>query len=163
MSEHAESSFLESLGRGIRMLGIIAILAVALMGLILGVAKLFDTSPRPMQTPQAATQSAAAREAQATAKHAQPAKPYAPEPWPTYPGRRPKGAVPGGGDTVSGTASEPPPPSVPVGISAEDYQAAVASGKKLFLPNPKGECTVSGPTATGAQALVGCFAPQAAR
>jgi hypothetical protein len=51
-----------------------------------------------------------------------------------------------------------------VGISVEEYQSAVASGKKVYLPAPKGECGISGTGGTvSTRELESCFAKQAAR
>lgn len=51
-----------------------------------------------------------------------------------------------------------------VGLSDDEYRAAVDSGKKLYLPNPKGECDLSGASVSkSAGTLENCFARQAAR
>jgi hypothetical protein len=61
-------------------------------------------------------------------------------------------------------AQEPPPVPVPVGLSTEEYQAATTGEKKVYLPNPKGECDLSGvSTDKSANALKNCFAERAAR
>ncbi len=51
----------------------------------------------------------------------------------------------------------------PVGVSVDEYRAAAASGKKMFIPNPKGECDLSGASAAqSAAALDTCFASRVA-
>jgi hypothetical protein len=51
----------------------------------------------------------------------------------------------------------------PVGVSVEEYRAAAASGKPMFIPNPKGECDLSGASAAqSVSALDSCFAERVA-
>ncbi|MDP1526944.1 MAG: hypothetical protein Q8M20_14110 [Rhodocyclaceae bacterium] len=91
--------------------------------------------------------------------------------WPDHPGRGAAASFKGGrdqgndrtrgGGSVNATAPEKP---VPVGISTEAYREAVDSGKKVYLPNPKGDCDVGGQNAAKSiDALDNCFAKQAAR
>lgn len=101
--------------------------------------------------------------------------PYGPVPWPDSPGRKPSVSIRvgdsmhpqrnrGGGGGSGGEAATQPPPPVPVGISTEEYRAAVESGKKLYLPTPKGKCALSGEsTAQSTQNLEDCLAQQVAR
>lgn len=70
----------------------------------------------------------------------------------------------GGGPAKVPSAGPAEKPAVPVGISEEEYRAAVDSGKKVYLPNPQGECDLSGQNvAKSINALDNCFAKQAAR
>jgi len=93
--------------------------------------------------------------------------PYGPVPWPDHPGRAP--AVSFKGATIAPSRSGAPPakpaePAEPVGVSVEDYRAAVESGKKLHIPNPQGECDLSGRGGSAsAAALENCFAQRVAR
>lgn len=100
--------------------------------------------------------------------------PYGLVPWPDSPGRKPSVSIrigdsmhpqrnrSGGGS--GGEAATRPAPPVPVGISTEAYRAAVESGKKLYLPAPKGKCALSGEDTTQSmQDLEDCLAQQAAR
>lgn len=53
--------------------------------------------------------------------------------------------------------------SGPVGVSVEEYRAAAASGKKMYIPDAKGECDLSGASASqSAAALDNCFAARVA-
>lgn len=73
-----------------------------------------------------------------------------------------KGSMQGNRGNTPAPAGEPVAP--PVGLTEEEYRAAVDSGKKLYLPNPKGECDLSGASVTqSAGTLENCFARQAAR
>lgn len=95
--------------------------------------------------------------------------------WPDHPGRGASVSFTGGRNDGSrsrggtGPTGNPNPstsekPAVPVGISEEEYRAAVDNGKKVYLPNPKGECDLSGQNAAKSiNALDNCFAKQAAR
>lgn len=85
---------------------------------------------------------------------------------------RPAGVSFKGGDShaagrsssEASTASAARPPAVAVGMTVEEYRAALDSGRKVYLPDPKGECDLSGSSlekSTGA--LDRCFAEQAAR
>ncbi|MCX8086842.1 MAG: hypothetical protein N3C63_08070 [Rhodocyclaceae bacterium] len=90
--------------------------------------------------------------------------PYDPQ-WPDSPARRPAlGRLGGGGSAVQagpGASPAPAQAAVPVGISVEDFREAAAAGKKLYLPNPQGECNLSG--AQSSSALEACFAERVAR
>jgi hypothetical protein len=101
--------------------------------------------------------------------------PYGPVPWPDLPGRKPNVSIRigdsmhpqrgggGGGGSGGGAVTQAAPP-VPVGISTDEYRAAVESGKKLYLPTPKGKCALSGEnTVQSMRDLEGCLAQQAAR
>ena len=90
-------------------------------------------------------------------------------PWQNSPGR-PAGYIASGGRSGGsgvGAGSGPPPAAranVPTGVSVEEFRATVESGKKVYLPNPKGECDLSGTDLTkSTDALDNCLAQQAAR
>lgn len=109
-------------------------------------------------------------------RHEQNAKtrvpsPYGPVPWPDSPSRKAAASagsggslgVPGGKGLPAGTGRDRTD-AVPTGISVEEYRAAIESGRKLYLPNPQGECDLSGASTTQSmQSLEDCLARQAAR
>lgn len=69
-----------------------------------------------------------------------------------------------GNRRITEAAATQPAKAPAVGLSDEEYRAAVDSGKKLYLPDPKGECDLSGESTTrSAGALESCFARQVAR
>ncbi len=95
--------------------------------------------------------------------------------WPDHPGRGAAVSFKGGRDLANDrtrggggstgmatpTAQEKP---VPVGISDEKYRETVDNGKQVYLPNPQGECDLSGQnTVKSIDALDKCFAQRAAR
>lgn len=137
-------------------LGLLALSAV-LMGFIIFVARFLDTVGRPTYTPAPLPSKENAR--------TRIPSPYGPTAWPDSPGRRPGvGVRIGGGMSGSGGSSAPTRPGVPVGVSVEEYRDSVESGKKVYLPNPKGECDVSGASvAKSTDALESCFAKRVAR
>lgn len=159
-----------SLLRVLGMVAGLAALAGVSMAFIFFVAKAFDKGDHKQQLPvfidltsqPAEPQNARTRAASSSL-------------WPDSPGRgaavsftggRNEGSRTRGGNgpassSVASTSEKPPPP---VGISAEAYREAVDSGKKVYLPNPQGECDVSGQNAgKSINALDNCFAKQAAR
>ncbi|MEW6165741.1 MAG: hypothetical protein AB1642_11835 [Pseudomonadota bacterium] len=153
----------------LRVLGVIAgllALAAASMGFIFLVARAVDWVGRPsvgavaplQSSPTPAEQNALTREA----------TPYGPFTWPTSPGRPPAVKRRPGPDgrfvAGGGPAGAPAAPPVPVGVPVEDYRAAVDSGKKLYIPDPKGECDLSGAsTEKSASGLEACLARRVAR
>jgi hypothetical protein len=97
------------------------------------------------------------------ARNARTTKPPVGGDWgPTSPALRPSSpALPSGGRAGNGKAAEP---SVPVGISEDEYRAVVAAGGKVYIPNPKGECDLAGTSAADSvRALESCFSQRAAR
>lgn len=71
---------------------------------------------------------------------------------------------PRGGRPPAGATAPPAEKEPPVGISVDEYRATVDSGKKVYLPNPKGECDLSGENASkSTSSLENCFAQRAAR
>lgn len=144
--------------------GLIGLSAV-LMAFIVFVARHFDAPAKDanqqvlrldLSSPPPPEQNAKTRE--------QP--PYGPFTTPNSPGR-PAGYKGDGGSGNRPSGSPPPkqaePQEPPVGIPVEQYREAVESGKKVYLPNPKGECDLSGGIAKSADALDNCFAQRAAR
>jgi hypothetical protein len=97
--------------------------------------------------------------------------------WPDNPGRGAAVSFSGGrnqendrsrgGGSPAGTpapAASVPEKPVPVGLSSDEYREVVDSGKKVYLPNPQGECDLSGQNAAQSiNALDNCFAKRAAR
>lgn len=156
MENQFEVPWWHTLLRGIGLLLGLAAMSALLMGMIIFVANFFS-SDNKQDTYRPTPQSPPAEEQNARTRTPSP---YAPEPWPNF-GK-------GGGSMIgssrpSGVASKPPTqPEVPVGLSPEDYQAAVADGKKVYLPNPKGECDLDGGN-NSLRALENCFAVRAAR
>jgi hypothetical protein len=155
---------LQVLGIG---LGLVLLAAVS-MGLIFLVARFVDAISMP------ATEVASPPPAHEQNARTRVPSPYGPVPWPDSPGRKPAvsigigdsmrmlgGGRASGGGGGAGSPAQARPPSVPTGVSVEEYRAAVEGGKKLYLPNPQGECDLN--TAKSADALEGCLARQAAR
>lgn len=94
--------------------------------------------------------------------------PYGPEAWPSNPGRGAgvsfKGATGGRNGNAAASATAPAAAGQSVGMSVDEYRAAVDSGKKVYLPNPQGECDLSGASsAQSLNALENCFAQRAGR
>jgi hypothetical protein len=156
------------------LLGLLALSAVS-MGLIIGVARYLDKGgARTTAAPSASYYSTPEPlpPSQQNARTRAP-QPYGLQDWPDTPSRRTGTGAPGGGarnrggGSGSGGAESPgkaPEPSVPVGISVEQYEAQVAAGKPIFIPNPKGECGLSGQGGeNSARSLTECFAARAAR
>lgn len=154
------------------MLGGMLALGLLLMGIIYGVAALFrsdqPTEDRPVKAVDAARQDTS-RKGENNARTRVPLA-YAPENWPTYPGRSTGGHVAAAAASraaaagAGSVASTPSPPPIPVGVPVEDYRADVEAGKKVFLPNPKGECTLTvAGSAAATSGLEGCLASQAAK
>lgn len=138
-------------------LGLLALSGI-LMGGIIFVARFMDGSRSTVATPVPIATTPPPESARTRVP-----PPYAPEPWPSYPGR---GSGLGGGGSrgasPGGQAKAPPArPPVPTGLSTEEYQAAVAAGKSIYLPNPKGECDLGSDQSL--RALESCLAAQAAR
>jgi len=136
-----------------------------IIGLIVFVTAFIDRDPPPrpavfidLTTPPPPAENARTRVPQ----------PHEPVPWPDHPGRsawsRDDGGGEGGAGAPASARGEPPAPASAVGISIEQYRAAVQSGERIVLPNPQGECDLSGTSAAlSADALENCFARQAAR
>lgn len=166
MEEELEAPWWQTVLRGLGIfLGLLA-MAGLLMGIIIGVARFLDQGERPAISYSAPAASGDPVPQEQNARTRTPSA-YEPVPWPTYPGRGPGF---GGGSRMAassassaGSVPEQSKPSVPVGISTEEYQAAAAAGKKLYLPDPKGECDLSGSNDTSQRALETCFAARAAR
>jgi len=158
----------------LRILGIVAGLA-ALVGLsmafIFFVAETFDKGDRKQQLPVFIDMTTPAPPEQ----NARTRAPSTLE-WPDHPGRgaavsftggrnqandRTRGGGPAGAPVAAESAPEK---QVPVGLSTDEYREAVDSGKKVYLPNPQGECDLSGQNAAKSiDALDNCFAKRAAR
>lgn len=157
MEDEYELPWWQSLLRGIGLLlGLIAMSAL-LMGMIIAVAQFFGSDNKPVTTSSQPSKTPPPEEQNARTRTPSP---YAPEPWPNF-GSRSSGSMIG--SRPSGVAGKPPAkPEPPVGLSPEDYQAAVADGKKVYLPNPKGECDLDGGNSS-LRALENCFAARAAR
>ncbi|GAB1391858.1 hypothetical protein MASR1M60_00210 [Rhodocyclaceae bacterium] len=157
----------------LRVLGIVAGLVAlvgASMAFIFFVAKFFDADKRKQQLPVFIDMTSPAPEAQNARTRSVPKTL-----WPDSPGRGAAvsftggrgegGRLRGGGGTTGRTTASPSPEKpAPVGISVDEYRAAVESGKQVYLPNPQGECDLSGQnTAKSIDALDSCFAKRAAR
>jgi len=98
-----------------------------------------------------------------SARNARTTKPPVGGDWgPTSPALRPSSpSAPNGGRSGGGKPAEP---TVPVGISEDEYRAVVAAGGKVYIPNPKGECDLAGTSAADSvRALESCFSQRAAR
>jgi len=134
-------------------LGLVLLAAVS-MALIFFIARFVDSVQRPSIAPPPPPHEQNAR--------TRVPSPYGPVPWPDSPGRRPAigpfggTAAPAPGGTRTDKAAE-----VATGVSVEEYRAAVESGKKLYLPDPKGECGLG--TNQSGEALERCLAGQTAR
>ncbi len=136
-----------------------------IIGLIVFVTGFFDPDPAPR--PAVFIDLAAPPPPADNARTRAP-RPHEPAPWPDHPGRgawsRGDGGVEGGAGAPAFARGESPAPAGAVGISIEEYRAAVQSGQRIVLPNPRGECDLSGTSAAlSADALENCFARQAAR
>lgn len=153
--------------------GLIGLLALSglLMALIVGVARFLDVGGAKTGAAPATSyysSPAPATPAQQNARTRVP-QPYALQDWPDTPGRRtgtgaasarprPTGGASGGGTQASAA------PKVPVGIPVEQYEARLAAGDKVYIPNPQGECGLSGASGQeSARSLTECFAARAAR
>lgn len=99
------------------------------------------------------------------ARNARTSKPLEGGDWgPTSPAMRPSYPVPPAPTRERGGSGKPAEPSVPVGISEDEYRALVAAGGKVYIPNPKGECDLAGTSAADSvRALESCFSQRAAR
>lgn len=150
--------------RAIGMLVGMLVMATAVMAGIVGVARFFDSGDKRIvpvyidaSSPPPPPDNAMTRET----------SPYGPVPWPDHPGRPPAVSFKGravGGNRGAGPAAPPAKPAEPVGLSMNDYRAAVDSGKKLYIPNPQGECDLSGQNSSkSAAGLENCFAQRVAR
>jgi hypothetical protein len=154
----ADGETLTLLQKTTRVLGVIVgllLLFIILLGLAFGIGYLFN-SDSSSDVPQGDD-----KPVTPNAKTANP-PPYSAAPWPDSPGRAP---VPRRtpGIQASNPKNQPPPPE-PVGVTPEQYQEAVASGKKLFMPNPSGECDLAGrPGGAASNNLSCCFAEQVGR
>jgi hypothetical protein len=141
------------------LLGLVA-LSGLLMGGIIAVARFFDTAgARTTAAPSYYETNQPPPAVSSYASGVKERSPYEPQDWPDTPGRR-TGTGPAGRSTGVGRST--PPPEVPVGIPVEQYQEKVASGEKVYLPNPKGKCDLGG-SAGSSRALDECFAARAAR
>jgi hypothetical protein len=153
------------------LLGLFVLSAIS-MAMIIGVARFFDNAgARTASAPSASYYSTPdpLSPSQQNARTRVP-QPYALQDWPDTPGRRtgigPAGGAPRSRGTPSGIDSpgKAPEPNVPVGIPVEQYEAKVAAGDKVYIPNPKGECGLSGQGGeNSARALTECFAARVAR
>ena len=163
MEDEFEAPWWHALLRGMAFLLGLVLLSVFLMGLIIGVARLLDSAgSRPMTyTPPDRTETVPPEQQNARTRVPTP---YAPQPWPTHPGRATGFGATGSPAAAVAPAAPAKPPTGPVGMSLEAYQAAVAEGKTVFLPNPSGECDLSGSSgAASIRTLETCFAARAAR
>lgn len=141
------------------LLGLVA-LSGLLMGGIIAVARFLDTAGARTTAAPSVSYYEASQPPPAVPSYASGVKersPYEPQDWPDTPGRRT-----GTGPAARSSAKSPQAPEVPVGIPVEQYQEKVASGEKVYLPNPKGKCDLGG-SAGSAGALDECFAARAAR
>lgn len=148
-------------------LGLLA-LSGLLMGGILVVARMFDTSgshtgpAAPVFIDMSSSRTANPQDNART----RTSKPYDPQPWPDTPSRY-TNAGPVSHTASRGNGNDRPVskgPTAPVGISVQDYQEKIASGGKVFLPDPKGDCDLSGQGGDrSSRSLEECFAAQASR
>jgi hypothetical protein len=173
MEEEFEAPWWHAPLRGIAIFLGLLVLSGLLMGLIIGVARFLDSKERSgvNYSPPVFISSDAPQEKNA---RTHVASPYDPVPWPNRPDRAAGvgdkiSRITSGGRSGTGssggasgdTAATERSYSGPVGVSVEEYQAAAASGKKMFIPDPKGECDLGGKT--GGRALESCFAERVAR
>lgn len=144
------------------LLGLMA-LSGLLMGGIMLVARFLDNARLPPSYSSAPMSSGMPTPAEGQNARTRIPMPYAPQSWPDSPSRRPASGM-GGSRRGGGDGSSSARPNPPVGISLDAYRTAVAAGKKVYLPAPKGECNLSGTnTADSLNSLESCFARRAAR
>ncbi len=166
LEDNIAQSWKRSLLRMLGMVAGLALLAGASMAFIFFVAKTFGQGERKQQLPVFIDMTSPAPEQQNARTRSAPSTM-----WPDNPGRGAAVSFTGGrnegsrvrggeGPANSPTANAPEKPAPPVGISVEEYRETVESGKKVYLPNPQGECDVGGKSLS---ALDSCFAKQAAR
>lgn len=150
--------------------GLVGLVGVSL-AFIYVVAKIFGQDERKQRLPVFIDATTPTPPAQSPRTRAAPSTS-----WPDHPGRgaavsfkggrdqandRSRGGGAVGAPSSAASAAEKP---VPVGLSSEEYRQAVDSGKKVYLPNPQGECDLSGQnSAKSIGALDNCFAQRAAR
>ena len=145
-------------------LGLVALSAIV-MGLFVFVSQLFDGS-KASKTPVYINYEAP----QDKNSRTHVAKPYDPLPWPNRPDE-PAGLDDRDGkkkgnnesaSTPSGTSSNASRSTYngPVGVSAAEFEAAAAAGKKMFIPDAKGNCDLGN---TSSRDLINCFAARVAR
>lgn len=121
---------------------------VALIGIVVALSTLSDIDWQLFDPPPAA---APAREVEIQ-PYAAPPPQQAPE-WPSSPARRQAADAPP--STARSAGAEPLPTTLPSG----EFIAAVESGRKVFLPNPAGECDLVGNTGPSlTRAFDDCFA-----
>jgi len=169
-NNNIEQSWWHSSKRVLAMIaGLVGLVGFSL-AFIYFVAKIFDQGGRKQQLPVFIDATTPPPPAQNPRTRAAPSTS-----WPDHPGRGAAVSFTGGRNESSRTRGGDGPvsnpntsttekPAVPVGISEEEYRAAVDSGKKVYLPNPQGECDLSGQSASKSiNALDSCFAKQAAR
>lgn len=148
------------------LVALVVILAAVLMGAIVVTAKYLEKTDLPelisSLLPSATNEPPPPPGDEGHSTVATPAaNPYALADWPDSPARRPrlrsveKSVAPGGGNAGAGG---------PVGVSVDQFRTAVAEGKRVFLPAPKGECQLSGQGASASlNDLDSCLAAQASR
>jgi hypothetical protein len=144
-------------------LGLLALSGILMAGIIF-IARFLDTAQSAMSAPPEPI-AAEGPDGMAGDRPARPAF----EPWPSHP-RQPAGFI-GDNRRLGYPGREPGvPPSRPpaaakapvaTGLSVEEYRAAAAAGKPLYLPNPRGECDLN--SGESLRALESCLAARAAR
>ena len=162
MSEIAEIPWWRKLFSGMAFLVGVLALSGALASLIVVVAAFFETSSSPnAYRTSSASRPESSQPAEVNAMTRVPTA-YSPRPWPDYPGRNTVARF--AAERTAKSSAGKPRASAPVGISVEEYQSTVTAGESVFLPDPTGECTLSG--LTGADFILGlqsCFAARAPR
>lgn len=159
--------------RWLRILAVLAgllAMALVLMGAILLIARYFDKNATEQRVPAPIHIDISSKPPAGQNYRTQGASNFGFDILPNSPGRPAgvhlKGEGPGRNGRESPSAAAAADAKVyagPVGVPVEEYRAAVAEGRKMFIPNPKGECDLSGVNpAQSAAALDNCFASRVA-
>lgn len=137
----------------------VLLVGAAIIGIVVALSAMTGVDWRPLsRTPNADRERSI--EVQPYALPPRPEK--APE-WPSSPVRRqtyhgtltsPAAALRGPRGSSAGIDVEPPPTV----LSSGELIAAVEDGRKLFLPNPRGNCSLVGASGAMTQAIDDCFA-----
>ena len=140
---------------------LVLMLSALVMGAIVTVAKYLENNDLPELVGSRIVAADPETPPPPQAPGATTANAYALADWPTSPARRP--LLRQLGDSAVKRARSVVVQG-PIGVTVDQFRAAVAEGKRVFLPAPKGECQLSGKGAsTSLHDLDSCFAAQAPR
>lgn len=127
---------------------------VALIGIVVALSTLSDIDWQLFDPPPAA---APAREVEIQ-PYAAPPPQQAPE-WPSSPARRQAADAPPSTANALRVARSAGAEPLPTTLPSGEFIAAVESGRKVFLPNPAGQCDLVGNTGPSlTRAFDDCFA-----